>query len=335
MGLTFSAIINSNNIVKVTANPGMGPSANPGMGASANPGMGASPTVKQSDLILTQQLETLINQYGFSTITIDQNQLETYIKNKVDSNITYIQSIKSSTNLINENLIFSQSPTIHVIPNLLMSVGIIYMTADQFLLIPIVKPIDGEQKMSLIIPNFFFNSNVINNLNAILIGFNPTLPQQLLPKINAIYNVFHNSLNPQLSFINLISIGILSSFINILGNPRISAPTNQADTLLFLAIASDIALDILNIQVNGNNNCIITSKILTFNNSICNLQSLASSRPPQASCPPKASCPPQASCPQKESCPPQSNTILYISFATIIILIIILMIIIYLFMGKN
>lgn len=333
MGMTFSATIDNNNIVTVTQNPGTG----------------MARTTSQSDLVYTQQLQTLINQYGFNKITIDMIQLETYIKNKSVVSTNYIRSL---TNIINNNrqINFSESLSKNVIPQLFIGIGFIYTMADQYLLIPVVKPTQGEQNMSLIIPNFFFNSNVINNLNTILIGINPIIPQQLLPKINAIYNVFQNSLNPQLSFINLISMSILSGiisiltktgresfvnvttsliknlssqpsiqegFVNVTAMPSVYRPQNEplrlpgdnGDQIVIASIISDIAIDILNIQVNGNNNCITTSQILTFDKSICKLQS-----------------------PERPLYPAQNNTMLYISFTAIIILF---MIIIFLLMRKN
>ena len=119
-------------------------------------------------------------------------------------------------------------------------------------------------------------------------------------------------MNPQLSFINLISMSILSAIIFILSQipnnirQQQSPPIMDGDQPLLAAISSDIAVDILDIQINGNNNCNITSKILTFDNSICKPNVITST-----------------------ICPSTDNTILYISFATIIILFIIIMMLLF------
>jgi len=305
MGLTFSASIDNNNNVTIIQTHGPG----------------ITPAVLQADLVFTQQLQDLINKYGFTKIIIDMNQLQTYLQNKNDININYVQSLNKTLNN-SKSFQFTQSLTKNTIPQLLTGIGFIYMMADQFLLIPIIKPTQGQENITLIIPNFFFNSKLINNLDTILLGVNSSLPNQLLSKINAIYNVFQTSVNPQLSFINLISMSILSAIIFILSQTpnnirqQQSASMLEGDQPLLAAISSDIAVDILDIQINGNTNCNITSKILTFDNSICKLQQ-----------------PVSVVSPSDLKCPPTNNTILYISFATIIILFIILMIL--LFMKKN
>jgi hypothetical protein len=309
MGLTFSASIDNNNKVTIIQTPGPG----------------ITPAVLQADLVFTQQLQELINKYGFTKIIIDMNQLQTYLQNKNDTNINYIQSLNKTLNN-SKSFQFTQSLTKNTIPQLLTGIGFIYMMADQFLLIPIIKPTQGQENITLLLPNFFFNSSLINNLDTILVGINPTLPNQLLSKINAIYNVFQTSVNPQLSFINLISMSILSAIIFILSQipnnirQQQSPPIMEGDQPLLAAISSDIAVDILDIQINGNNNCNVTSKILTFDNSICK-PSISTS----------TICPPSIS--TSTICPPTNNTILYISFATIIILFIIIMIL--LFMKKS
>ena len=125
-----------------------------------------------------------------------------------------------------------------------------------------------------------------------MLGINSNIPNQLIPKINSIYNAFQSSSNPQLSYINLISIGILSLIIN-----NLNLTNNQSHTkmngysALLAAISSDIAIDILNIQTNGYNNCNITSQILTFDNSICKLSQAPISCPTPISCPVPISCP--------------------------------------------
>jgi len=305
MGITFSGSIDNNNKVTIIQTPGPG----------------TTPAVLQANLVFTQQLQDLINKYGFTKIIIDMNQLQTYLQNKNDTNINYIQSLNKTLNN-SKSFQFTQSLTKNTIPQILTGIGFIYMMADQFLLIPIIKPTQGQENITLLLPNFFFNSSLINNLNTILVGINPTLPNQLLSKINAIYNVFQTSVNPQLSFINLISMSILSAIIFILSQipnnirQQQSPPIMDGDQPLLAAISSDIAVDILDIQINGNNNCNITSKILTFDNSICK---------PSVTTP--TICPPSIT--TSTICPSTDNTILYISFATIIILFIIIMMLLF------
>ena len=330
MGITFSALIDSRNNVTVEVN-----NTEQTMYNVQNRD---KPSISQIDS-LRYKLQVLINTHGFIKITFDINKIKNYLQVKNNLNMEYVQNFKYYNN--NRPFQFTNSGDFNdIIRQIMFGLGFIYQITDQYLLIPLIKPDtaltsaekDNLESMSFLIPNFFFKAELQEKLNEILQGFNPIIPTQLFSKINSIYKVFQNSLNPQLSLINLMSMSILL-FISTSINMRMNSINND-DKILNMSIMSDIALDVLDIQINGNNNCNVTSKILTFDELTC-LSSKSCPESSSKSCPESSSksCPESSSksCPESssKSCPEPNNTILYISFASIIILFIIIMILLF------
>ena len=160
----------------------------------------------------TDNLQNLINTYGFTKIQFNPEQIKNYLVKKVDININLIKFMPDYTaidsNIIIQEIMVEINKVIQDVYNLPFKI------LSRGLLIPINKQ---DNNYTFLIPTIFFIPYTgIIAIDSLFKSLNPDVPNEIISKMNAFYNTFQTSINPQISYINFISTCILSMIMTVL-----------------------------------------------------------------------------------------------------------------------